>query len=241
MSPKTMKIITRTIAEGMPDQSLPVDEIHIWIASLNTNAFTGPCGCLNADERERMAKFRLDKPRQQFATTRTLLRQLLGRYLKCEPSDVAISHESTGKPIVRGYPLHFNVTHSDDIAAFAVSTGRVGIDIERIKPMPNFDSIVKRFFNAGEVAFFDDLPAHKRERAFFQMWTRKEALLKALGQGIHALESCAISEENGRPYVKSLFEDDRCRERWQLRDFHIENGFAASVVFENALVPNLQQ
>ncbi len=229
-----MNIITRSIPEWTPTLALPADEIHIWTASLKPDQFEDQSRHLNSDEKERLARFRIEKPRNQFACTRGLLRQLLGRYLGCEPCNVPISHEATGKPIVKGYPLHFNVTHSDDIAAFAVSAvGRVGIDIEKVRPMANFDSIVQRFFSAGECAGFAELPPDIRERAFFQMWTRKEALLKALGQGIHALELCEISVHPDQlPKVLKLMENENCSEKWLLRDWQIAEGFSASVAYE---------
>ena len=228
-----MEIAVRRLAEWKPELELPADGIHIWVADLK-----GDCAALaqtlSDDEQDRAAKFRMAKTRDQFVASRGLLRQLAAGYLGCRPPAVPIVYESAGKPAIAGNPFHFNVTHSDEIAAFAFSrAGRIGIDIERVRPMQNAASVVERFFTANECAAFQKLPAGEQLNVFFKMWTRKEALLKALGQGIHALELCEITvEPDVPPRVVKLMDEADCGERWQIRDVAVEEGYAAAVARE---------
>ncbi len=116
--------------------------------------------------------------------SRGLLRHLLGQYLGTRPDKVTICVAEHGKPFVR-HPLQFSVTHSGDIIAYAFCLGtKVGIDIERIDPAIDMSHLAKRIFSEPELHFFRGLSHCEKISVLFATWTRKEALLKALGTGL---------------------------------------------------------
>jgi phosphopantetheine--protein transferase-like protein len=114
----------------------------------------------------------------------TLLRLFISSKLGIEPSEVIITYDKNNKPWLKGDALFFNISHTRDAFAFAISErGRIGVDLERIDRDIDFISIIKKFFSRGEVKFILEDTAGSKEK-FFLLWTRKEALLKALGTGI---------------------------------------------------------
>jgi phosphopantetheine--protein transferase-like protein len=140
--------------------------------------FFNSVDCLKAD------RFRSEDDRATYLYCHTLLRLFLSKRLGKHPDELTFLSGRFNKPILKGNGLHFNISHTRDSFAFAVSEhGSVGIDVEKTDRKTNFKSISKRFFSRDENEFIsesaDDLP----ER-FFLLWTRKEALLKALGTGI---------------------------------------------------------
>ncbi len=126
---------------------------------------------------------------------RSQLRQRLGQRLGVHPSQIEFSYNSYGKPAVADSSLHFNVSHSDGLALFAISrTREVGVDIERINPGFVHEGIPERFFSPQEVIALRSLPESLQARAFFHCWTRKEAYIKARGLGLSlALDSFDVT------------------------------------------------
>jgi 4'-phosphopantetheinyl transferase len=124
---------------------------------------------------------------------------VLGGYLKIEPSAVPFDYGPQGKPMLAGRlaesGLHFNLAHSEDLALLAVTTAaRIGIDVERVRPLADAEVLVARFFSRRESAAFRKLPEDEQPKAFFHLWTRKEAWLKATGEGIaHSLHQVEVS------------------------------------------------
>lgn len=227
-----MEIVLRSI--GDDTGPLASGEIHLWTCVLD--GMEPPASdrvYLAPSELERAGKFRMDRVRNQFIAARATLRKLLAGYLDCEPAAVPIIYESTGKPMLPGHILHFNVTHTDGIGAFAFrKAGRVGVDIEKDREVDNAASLVERFFAANETAAFLDLDEGQRRRAFLRMWTRKEAILKAVGQGIHALDACEISvHPDEEPRVLKLFEDRA--PKWKLHDWSPAEGYVAALAVED--------
>lgn len=170
---------------------LDAQAIHIWAVSLNASPAQvwALCTLLSPDEQLRASRFRREIHRNRYVAGRAALRQLLGQYLHAEPRSIAFCYGAHGKPSLwsKGSdpPLHFNLAHSEDIALLAVSRkGSLGIDVEALRAMPDRDKLVKQFFSIREVRLFQELPEAERVEAFFKLWTRKEALLKATGDGI---------------------------------------------------------
>ena len=166
-------------------------QIHVWCAGLEAPAsrLAAFARTLSEHERNRAERFQFDRDRDRFIIRRGLLRQILGCYLNTDPAQVSFSYESRGKPVLAGIrdgqTLHFNLSHSHGLALFAVARqSALGIDVERIRPIPEIDQIAARFFSPYENALLDDLPKDQLPEAFFHCWTRKEAYLKATGEGI---------------------------------------------------------
>ena len=112
------------------------------------------------------------------------MRTILGQYLGLPPGDVSIAYEPGGKPYLVEQQFHFNLSHSGERALIAVALNRVGIDIEYRSDRPNAEAIFGRFFSRREQLAFLSVPPENRTGAFYRAWTRKEAILKAIGSGV---------------------------------------------------------
>lgn len=184
-----------------PSAVLSRKEIHVWSASLDQPAsYVHELGhTLATDERERANRFFFEQDREHFIVARSLLRTILGRYLDVEPSNLRFAYGPHGKPALaepfgQG-KLRFNLAHSQGLALFAVSRElELGIDLEYIRPIPEIDEIAERFFSAQERAMLRAVPVNKKQEGFFNCWTRKEAYLKAIGNGLtRPLDQFAVS------------------------------------------------
>jgi 4'-phosphopantetheinyl transferase len=173
------------------DLSLSEDKVHVWRASLTLPAsrIQGLRRLLSQDEIDRAERFHFQRDREHFIAGRGLLRTILGRYLDQEPDRLRFSYSPHGKPALTpefdGDTFHFNLSHSRGLALFALTRGRqVGIDLEHIRSDLSNEEIAERFFSPQEVATLRSLPLDRRQEAFFSCWTRKEAYIKARGEGL---------------------------------------------------------
>ncbi len=182
-----------------------------------------PTDLLSSDERDRASRFHFSRDRDHFIACRSILRIILSEYLKISPPMIEFSYSAHGKPATHG--LHFNVSHSDGLAAFAVSrTREVGIDIERINPEIVAGQIAEQFFSPGEVFALRALPEDRQVNAFFRCWTRKEAYAKACGLGLTL--SLAEFEVNLDDPAKFL----RGGKGWEIESFLPAPGYIGAVV-----------
>ncbi|WP_448573555.1 4'-phosphopantetheinyl transferase family protein [Trichothermofontia sp.] len=141
---------------------------------------------LDAQEQQRAQRFVRESDRQRFIVSHGTLRQLLAQFLAIAPDQVKMQTNPFGKPYIAGAAIAFNLSHSGQWAAIAVTAGTpVGIDVEKSRPITNLLSLGRRVFSPTEQAAFMALPGPEQLSAFFQLWTRKEALLKAIGRGLH--------------------------------------------------------
>lgn len=141
---------------------------------------------LSAEEVTRLGQFKRQQAADQFLTGRALLRSTFGELLARNPRALQLQHSAEGKPSLRDNDgWHFNLSHSSDWVALALSRdGEVGVDIESSARRNNIDGIAERFFRPEESAWLQSLPEIQRREKFFQLWTVKEATVKALGRGI---------------------------------------------------------
>lgn len=187
--------------------ALPGDEAHIWRARFDPLASQAPrlAQTLSVDERQRAEQYYFERDRVRFVVGRGLLRTILGRYLGMEPGDIRFSYGTFGKPTLEGpverERLQFNVAHSGGLALYAFTRDRaIGVDVEQCRPLPDAEQLIERFFSAHEVATWRGLPPHERSPAFFNCWTRKEAFIKAVGDGLsHPLDQFEVSLTPGEP------------------------------------------
>jgi 4'-phosphopantetheinyl transferase len=169
---------------------LAPDEVHCWCASLNVPAEEAArlYETLTPDERTRSTRFRFERDRQRFIVARGVLRDLLARYLQTQPGQIGFVYNAFGKPELgpeSGSRLTFNLSHSAGLALIAVATASsVGVDLEYIQEHTDYADIARRFFSATEVDYLTALPSHLHAEAFFSCWTKKEAYLKASGEGL---------------------------------------------------------
>jgi 4'-phosphopantetheinyl transferase len=155
---------------------------------------------LTAEERVRACRYKIAKAREQFVIGRGLLRGLLGGYLGVAPEAVPLNYLPSGKPVLDARePLHFNVTHTDGIAVLVAGRCRVGVDVERVRPVADAEGLVSRYFSPAEGAEFRTLPEHYRPAAFFRGWTCKEAVIKAAGATVGCLADFDVELHPERP------------------------------------------
>ncbi|SPE39161.1 4'-phosphopantetheinyl transferase [Candidatus Sulfopaludibacter sp. SbA3] len=162
------------------------DEIHIWFADLRSLAhdLERMRPLLSPDEELRAARYAFDIHRNRFILRRGLLRTVLAHYVAGGPKNLVFTYGPAGKPALLIGP-RFNLSDSEDYVILAVVTGcPIGVDIERIRPIPDAAEIATRFFSAAESAALSTVAPERHAEAFLACWTRKEAFLKATGGGL---------------------------------------------------------
>lgn len=164
------------------------DEIHIWQADLS-RWDSSVLAMLSTKEQGRGRRFIRPEHQRRFMMARGALRQILAKYLALAPGKIRFIENNKGKIYLEDYPqLQFNVTHSQDLALYAVNIeNEIGIDLEWINPNLAVQPLLERFFSATEQQSVLGLPISQQVTAFYQLWTRKEASLKALGLGLSGL------------------------------------------------------
>jgi len=164
-----------------------VDELHLWRINLDENP--GNREILSPDEQERAQRFVFEEHRKRFIAARSWLRQTLGAYLQTPPEQIAFVVAERGKPAVveklNPNRLCFNLSHSAQQALLAVTLRHeVGVDIQDIQASKKWQEIAERWFTAAEWNHVRQLPEAAQSRALTEIWTRKEAVGKALGEGL---------------------------------------------------------
>ena len=221
--------------------TLSNDEIHVWRAHLDRALSRAESLRLTLapDEMERADRFRFTEDRDRFIAARGLLRAILGRYLNSSPEQLQLCHGPRGKPALAaqsgGEGIHFNVSHSNDLALYAIARDRrVGIDVEYIRPIPEACQIVERFFSAREKAVFRALSSDKQVEAFFRCWTHKEAYIKAQGQGLTlTLDRFDVPVAPGGPAsLLDMDGDPSEASHWSLYELLPAPGYAAALAAE---------
>ncbi len=216
--------------------------MHVWRASLERppDVYATLWQTLSADERERAERFHFEKDRTRFVVARGGLRSILGRYTGLHPARLQFSYGAQGKPELAGMAgqhsaLRFNLSHAGTQALYAVTGGRkIGVDVEFIRADFASMEIAERFFSPREVAALRELPTQARTRAFFNCWTRKEAYIKALGEGLSCpLDSFAVSlaEEDAGALLWSA-SGGREVERWTMKSLWLGAEYAAALAVE---------
>jgi N-acetylglucosaminyldiphosphoundecaprenol N-acetyl-beta-D-mannosaminyltransferase len=185
---------------GPKDLSLTPGEVHVWAVPLEMSQLDRDrcVADLSEDERERAAKFIRDVHCHRFIAAHSALRRILAGYLGRSAYSLQFHAGPNGKPELANdlaETLHFNLAHSENLALIAVGTNPgIGVDVERVRLLNDFDELVGRFFSAREAALFNSLDVQSKPQAFFNLWTRKEAWLKAVGEGIsHSLSLVEVA------------------------------------------------
>jgi 4'-phosphopantetheinyl transferase len=178
---------------------------------------------------------------------RGLLRLLLGRYLGMRPGEIELASGTRGKPLLAGPAaasgIRFNLSHSHGLAAFAFTRGKdIGIDVEKIRPEFASEAIAQRFYARNEVARLHSIPRAERTPAFFECWARKEAYLKARGDGLwRGLNTFEVAFGHGvTPALLWAEDDPEAATRWTVVDLQPAEGYAGALVCEGRL-ENLQR
>jgi 4'-phosphopantetheinyl transferase len=180
-------------------------EVSVTCLDVAPDVVEAASALLSDDERERAGRFVHLRDRHRYTVARAWLRQLLGARMHVPPRLVAFIYGHYGKPALApafsGSALCFNVSHAGNLAVCALASGReIGIDVEAVRAMRDADSIAARLFSPRENRAYRALDPRDRTLGFFNCWTRKEAFVKALGDGLgHALDSFDVSLAPAEP------------------------------------------
>jgi len=226
-----------------PDAAIALkpDEVHVWAASLERTESERNVlfESLSVDEKERANRFHFDRDRYHYIAGRGILRLLIGQYLNIVPGQLGFTYGVYGKPkLAAGYQLQdgrfeFNLSHSHGMALYAFAIDReVGVDIEPIRPLSDAHSIAERFFSAREYKQFTAVPPSLQSQAFFNCWTRKEAYIKAIGDGLSCpLDAFDVTLTPGRPaQLLQVHGSVTEAEKWKLYSLLPKHGYIGAVI-----------
>src|SRR5215208_181776 len=229
-------------ASSLRSLSLDDKEVHIWQVSLRQppELLQQLRQILSGDEAARAARFHFPHDREAFIVARGILRYLLTWYLHAEPQQLTFGYEQAGKPFLSGdfaNQVFFNLSHSHNMAFYAISDQpKIGIDLEYIRPIIDMEQIAVNNFSVNENAQLRSLPHSMALDGFFNCWTRKEAYVKAIGNGIsHPLQDFDVSLMPGEPArLLSISGSEAEAARWTMSDLKPPAGYAAAVVVEGS-------
>ncbi len=214
------------------------DEVHVWRATLDQtpSRVQSFLRSLASDEHARAERFYFERDREHFIVARGVLRAILGGYLNRASEGLSFCYSSYGKPALAGESggnaIRFSVSHSRGVALYAVTRGReVGIDLERIRSDLAIAEIAGRFFSPREIAMLRTLPSEAQNQAFFRCWTRKEAYIKARGEGLSLpLDQFDVSLAPGEPAALLGNQRDPSEaSRWSIRELTPAPGHVAAL------------
>jgi 4'-phosphopantetheinyl transferase len=211
----------------------------VWIAQVSKARdslfFLEPC--LDLRDRERAARFRFPEDRARFVLGRGLLRKCLGHYLQQAPGTIELALTDLGRPILpQDETIQFSISHTHDLVAVALTArARIGIDLEYRQSHWDLPELAKRIFSEEDLRLFQALPGNEAPTAFFRAWTRKEAYLKARGEGIaEGLRQISVSlgpETTGS--IKDA-RDESAAQTWRLTALPVPADYMGSLACDDA-------
>lgn len=227
------------MSKSPANRSLAETEIHIWQASLavSSDELEQFAQTLSVDEQARANRLRFPRDAHRFVASRGILRALLGRYLQIAPDQIQFCYGDRGKPSLAkptNASLAFNLSHSEDWMVCAIARScQVGIDLEYIRPVADLEQLTQRFFSPQEHAAIHALSEELRLRSFFQHWTCKEALLKAIGDGLMNLTSIEVSIEGDRAQLVNWSGATQPLHQWALQPFVFRPNYVVAVAVDS--------
>ncbi len=181
---------------------------------------------LSPEELLRSRRFFKAEDRDRYIISRAILKQLSGLYINTAPESIEIVRDQNKKPIIKDFEhLHFNISHSGNCVAFAFSGSSVGIDVEFINNDFDYKPIAAICFTDSEINFAEE--SNKPADEFFKLWTRKEALLKATGEGLHD-DMNKLNCLND-PFSSDITDTDY--DSYRINTFEIAKNYIASIAY----------
>jgi len=215
-------------------------EMHIWrvVIPRSLHSLSGLKSLLNEEELTKAGSYYFDRDRNCYIIARGVLRTLLSSYLNTSPLALQFTYNQHGKPFLLNSPLYFNVSHSKDIILIAISNQeKTGVDIEHMDSSRDYLKIAQRFFSPGEYQALIACSKENQAEAFFNIWTAKEAYIKAVGKGLWIdLNSFAVSVWPTAPACL-LHSADETIADWHLQRFNPWEGYKAAY----AVSPGIEQ
>jgi 4'-phosphopantetheinyl transferase len=215
--------------------SLAAGQVHVWKIWQETARFADFTSLLNNEEMERASRLRTAVLFRRFAANHGMLRMLLGSYLGMDPRRLQFVTNSYGKPSLRetGLHLRFNMTHSDDLTLIAICLqSEIGIDVESVRLVEEWQDIAKSHFTDDEYHSLLAAPVELQRDAFFRCWTRKEAVIKAIGMGLSMpLSSFTVSTEQEAALLHCSW-NETAASQWTLEHLEPAPGYVGALAIE---------
>ncbi|WP_020568326.1 4'-phosphopantetheinyl transferase family protein [Neolewinella persica] len=211
-------------------------EIHLWRANLSLDPIqtSHHYALLSPDEKQRAARFHYPEDRNHFINARGILRSLLGRYLDLPPTAISFTYSAYGKPdLAAEAPLSFNVSHAGGYGLLGFTSGPpLGVDLEKADESIEIERLASRFFSPTEAAAVLALPPTDQVAAFFRTWTRKEAFIKAHGEGLSLpLDQFAVTVDLDQDVgIQRVDWAPEAVDDWSLGSFMVREGLPGAVV-----------
>ena len=222
----------------MDRHPLTAGAVHVWTIALDTDPsrVSSMLDVLSGPERVRAARLRTTELRLRFIVAHGALRRILAAYTATPAEAIRLDTNPFGKPFIPGEPVSFNLSHSEAVTVCAVAAeGRLGVDIEYMRTVADADAVANRYFAPAEARGYAALPRIERPAAFFSTWTRKEAFVKALGDGRRCpLDSFEVDITPSA--VEPSIRVDAKHGQWHLRSFEPAAGYAGAVACDRAII-----
>jgi 4'-phosphopantetheinyl transferase len=224
--------LRQAVITHLEDTRVNSDGVDIWYCEFESNRdkIREIDGFLSPDEVERGSRFRFEKDRLNFVFARGLLRLIAGQYLELAPGQIEFSYGEQGKPKIDDADFSFNLSHSKDMAVYAFSRFEtVGIDIEWTGRKVETEDVARQFFSKKEFESLIELSTVEQNHAFFNIWTRKEALIKAIGEGLSfPLDQFKVSHGEEAELVETYWNPEE-KNHWSMESFELREDYATSV------------
>lgn len=227
---------------GPSQPESPANRTDIWRVCLDQpSGEDSETSVLSGEEIERANRFLFERDRIRFTRCRSALRGLLARYLAIPAPALRFDYLPQGKPQVAADQnpagLQFNLSHSANLALIAVADGyQLGVDVEKIRSEVDTAALAERFFSLHERASLRALPDHLRVSGFFACWTRKEAFLKATGDGLSFPlgDFSVTTHPELDPALVEIRGNRETGKQWFLADIEVRDGYRAAVAVDHA-------
>ncbi|CAN5216070.1 4'-phosphopantetheinyl transferase superfamily protein [soil metagenome] len=222
------------------NRSLQAGELHIWLTQLDRSVeeATSLKNLLSADECARADRFKFERDRQRYVVGRGILRQILEEYTQCPAQQLCFAYGRRGKPSLPGSAFQFNMSHSGGLAAIAITSGRaIGIDLEHARSIPDWHRVMTCCFSNREQAAILELPEEQQLAGFFTCWTRKEAYVKATGDGLSIpLERFTVAvEPNSHPCLLEVLDQPSDTTRWHFTNLPVADDYIGVVAHDGPI------
>lgn len=189
------------------------------------------------DQHEQIQAQAFNHPERQkhYVATRACLRLILAEALNESPQKLEIRRTEYGKPYLVDFPdLAFNLSHSGNKLVIAIAKNyALGVDIETYKPRKNLSALVEKCFAETEQRYWQQLPDALKVSSFYQLWTRKEAFVKATGRGIAlGLNQCVLKPENHNEFL-AVPTAYGAASAWRIHDIAVGDTMCGAVVLKS--------
>lgn len=213
-------------------------EVHVWAVWLTApDEVSGAYrALLLPEETARADRFAFEHLKRHYEVSQGALRLLLARYLNCHPRHLAFTFGAKGKPALRSEShLRFNLSNSADLALYAFAVDcEIGVDVEEVREIPDLEHIASRFFCRAEAAELLSIGGKlAREEAFFRCWTRKEAYIKAVGNGLYLpLDQFQVTLlTDDPPRFVHIGKSAKAGDEWTLQNLEPAPGYVGALAY----------